>query len=360
MYKSFRVQNYRCFEDLELTDLARINLIAGKNNVGKTSLLEALFIYSNPRNPGLTLAVNVFRGLSFFKIEFGKVQGRTPWDTLFKDFDTTKLIRLSSEGTWKLEVRLLHDVEELAKVGPVLQSDGGLPSMTPETYRVIKLEAYGFGKETQTHYMILDRDGNKIIVPISPPMGFDSVFVAAKEQGTPESRQKNDTERFSNLKRLRKADLLVEALRAIEPRLRGLELLDDGIYGDVEGFDPPVPIAVMGGGVANLMSIVLAAGHSRNGSVFIDEIENGFHYSIQAEVWRAIAKAARDFNVQVFATTHSLEMIKAAHEAFKDDDPYDFRLHRLDRSKKTDKIEATTFDQETMEATAAKGFEVRG
>lgn len=45
MYKTFRVQNFRCFRDLTLTDLARVNLIAGKNNAGKTALLEAFLLF---------------------------------------------------------------------------------------------------------------------------------------------------------------------------------------------------------------------------------------------------------------------------------------------------------------------------
>ena len=46
MYKSFRVKNFRCFKDLQINDLGRVNLIAGKNNTGKTALLEAMYICS--------------------------------------------------------------------------------------------------------------------------------------------------------------------------------------------------------------------------------------------------------------------------------------------------------------------------
>ena len=43
MYKSFRVKNFRCFKDLQINDLGRVNLIAGKNNTGKTALMEAMY-----------------------------------------------------------------------------------------------------------------------------------------------------------------------------------------------------------------------------------------------------------------------------------------------------------------------------
>jgi|GEM_PF-3556082 AAA15 family ATPase/GTPase len=34
MFQSFAVRNFRCFSGLALTQLERVNLIAGKNNTG--------------------------------------------------------------------------------------------------------------------------------------------------------------------------------------------------------------------------------------------------------------------------------------------------------------------------------------
>src|SRR5260221_10422468 len=56
------LNNFRGFEVLDIKGLARINLIAGKNSVGKTSLLEALFLLSWIDNPGLPFSLNVLRG----------------------------------------------------------------------------------------------------------------------------------------------------------------------------------------------------------------------------------------------------------------------------------------------------------
>ena len=53
MYKSFNIENFRCFSELTLKPLERINLIAGKNNIGKTALLEALWIRHGYQNPEL-------------------------------------------------------------------------------------------------------------------------------------------------------------------------------------------------------------------------------------------------------------------------------------------------------------------
>lgn len=63
MYKSLELKNFRCFQRLEIQDLERVNVIAGTNNVGKTALLEALFLHCGAYNPALTVKVSAFRGI---------------------------------------------------------------------------------------------------------------------------------------------------------------------------------------------------------------------------------------------------------------------------------------------------------
>ena len=77
----------------------------------------------------------------------------------------------------------------------------------------------------------------------------------------------------------------------------------------------------------HLARLVLAVSDASNGIVLLDEIENGFHYSVLPNVWRLIESAANQFNTQVFATTHSIECVRAAHNTL---DSASFRLHRLD------------------------------
>jgi AAA15 family ATPase/GTPase len=102
-----------------------------------------------------------------------------------------------------------------------------------------------------------------------------------------------------------------------------------------------------------LLAIVNAPG----GTVLIDEIENGLHHSVMLKVWQAIAETARRSETQIFATTHSWECIRAAHEAFTKSGTYDFRLHRLDRLD--GKIKAITYDEEALAAAIKAELEVR-
>ena len=111
-------------------------------------------------------------------------------------------------------------------------------------------------------------------------------------------------------------------MQVIESTLKDLEILYDGyqaaIYADL-GMNQLMPLTSMGEGMNRMLSLVLAMSDSQVGVVFVDEIENGIHYSIQRRFWRAIFELSQEHKVQVFATTHSYEMIRAAYEAFSED-----------------------------------------
>lgn len=136
---------------------------------------------------------------------------------------------------------------------------------------------------------------------------------------------------------------------------------EPNIWVSVKGTNKPVPLKLMGEGINRFCNIAMNM-TSDVDYLFIDEIENGIHHSVQKDVWKAIGKVAREQDIQVFATTHSLEMIRAAYEAFKDENDIDFRYHRLDRDRDTGDIEAVTYNEFGMDAVAAFDFEyeVRG
>jgi hypothetical protein len=154
---------------------------------------------------------------------------------------------------------------------------------------------------------------------------------------------------FGKIETAKRQDEILPALRILEPRLQRLALAplagESVIYGDI-GLAKLVPIPFMGEGVGRVLSIVLAIANAPGGVVLIDEVENGLHYSVMKDVWKAMAVAARQMDVQVFASTHSYECIQAAHEAFTASGTYDLRLHRLERIN--EEIQVAGYDQEIL------------
>jgi len=379
MYRSFMIKNFRCFGELELKPLERVNLIVGMNNVGKTALLEALFLHVGPNNPGLSLAINAFRGIERFPVDPEEI-----WGWLFFDKRVSETIELTSsgehDGRHSLRIYLVEPQEsrmvlgDTGPTGPTGPQDrmgpqkpwGASPDETAFSKAIGSLTTVAGPRELKLEYQ--DAAGQigisrAFIVPpnevktehaqLGPlPMG---VFL-----GTHFRSLQEDAVRFSNLERVRRQDEVLTALQILEPRLSRLAVLVTSgvpmVCGDV-GLETLVPLPLMGEGMVRLLSMVLAIANASGGTVLIDEIENGLHYSVMIEVWKAIAHAARQSNAQIFATTHSWECVEAAHEAFMAAETYDFRLHRLERVGH--EIRSVTYDQKTLATAIATGLEVR-
>ncbi|MCL6557551.1 MAG: AAA family ATPase [Firmicutes bacterium] len=361
MYLSFKAINFRCFHELIMENLAPVNLIAGLNNAGKTALLEALFLHSGAYNPELVMRINTFRGMEpLFKFEPGRI-AETPWDSLFAGFDTTKEIELtgkSKTGSCRtLRLRVLREPVRHPGVMYIHPDQGKIREsvLSTETDLVLELE-YSEAKRQGKHYLFLGLAGVRVEPFPPPPPPFPAVFLAARSRISPVE----DAERYGRLEVAGKQEMLLKVLRAVEPRLRRLSVVVTGsipmIYGDL-GLGRLIPLPVMGEGMARLASIVLAIANTSNGVVLVDEVENGLHHSVLPKVWRLIGEATRTFNAQLFATTHSLECIEAAHRAFRSGGRYDFCLYRLENLGKSNRV--ITYDQETLEAALETDLEVR-
>jgi hypothetical protein len=172
-----------------------------------------------------------------------------------------------------------------------------------------------------------------------------------------------DATRFSQLDIKRGLDRVVDFLRVIEPQLIGLTSVvmpsqKPTVYADIKGVKRKVPVALLGDGMSKLLSIILAIATVDNGAVLIDEIDAGVHYSVLPKVWEGIFKAAKDFNCQIIATTHSYECLQAAYAgSSKAGAESDFSYIRLESDKNN--IIAKHYSHGVLGAALEQGWEVR-
>lgn len=367
MYTSFNVKNFRCFKDFVIKPLARVNLVAGKNNVGKTALLEALWLHAGPDVPNLGIRVDTFRGMP-------NPVPEELFRDLFHRFDRDGTIALSATGDWgkasrdlQIKVQDRQTTQVTLTAGTMGDEQAVEDRSTAQAIEssheiVLKYTDESGQLYTSRGWLVQQQVGPGIVtgsmrmsqerVPGRP----DPVYLAARHRPT----AREDADRFSKFEIETRENEIVEVLKLTEPRLKRLTIVAEHgsptVYGDT-GIGRLLPVPLMGDGMARLLSLALSFGTAQGAIVLFDEVENGLHHTIMADVWKALARFARNFNVQIVATTHSHECVRSAHEAFKEDEVYDFRLHRLDRSG--DDIKAVTFDQQMLETALQSGLELR-
>lgn len=119
-------------------------------------------------------------------------------------------------------------------------------------------------------------------------------------------------------------NLLVEALRILDERVRGVHVLTNP-----SGLEPLVlldrngagrqPVGSFGDGMKRLLTLAVAIVNSANGTLQIDEIDTGLHHSVLQQMWTLVLHSSRDRRVQLFATTHSHDCIQALRWALEVD-----------------------------------------
>ena len=164
--------------------------------------------------------------------------------------------------------------------------------------------------------------------------------------------------RFDAIQQKKQIHELINAIKKIEPNLLDLRLNSIGLLiGDI-GLNNLIPVNLMGGGTARFLSIALAMLDSKNGIVLIDEIDNGLHYSVQQTIWKAVLAWSEQLNVQVFATTHSIECIKAFKSCIKSSLFSDMsKLYRLERDDND--FRSIEFNTEDLTISIENDWEIR-
>jgi len=352
MLKSVSIRNFRVFDELSINHLSRINLIAGRNNAGKTSLLEALFLLAGGGNPQMAVNPYVTRGPDFPPSNGREMLRETLWKPMFTALDTSRIVEIAAEHAehGPLTLRMLLEGSKHIEIPLGNLSDFPTRVFHGEPALLFSFKS-GLQPAVERRIQVV---GQSIQVQQPDlPEPFTAVILS-----TSIASHQEDAERLGRLRRQKQGAQVLDALRIIEPRLQSIEENSASgspmIWGDID-LPELVPLAMMGEGITRLARLVLAIANAPSGLVLVDEIETGLHHSVLPDVWRAVDEAAKQFDTQVVATTHSYECIRAAHEALGSGDG--FLLHRLEASSKGNRC--VTYEPESIDAAMRHDLEVR-
>lgn len=359
MVKKLKIKNFKGLSELNVNDLSCVNLIGGRNNVGKTSLLEALFLFHDRANPHMFLRLHGFRGVLSV--------GLTPeamWAPIFTSYDLKHPIEISVESTNGENNKLIlqinnkyirQNIQGYTSFGqrPQIKTD-----INPPPSIALDITYKNGHKKDQTAHLLIESGSIGMHIDFMDFKPVETIFMAATSRIGPQE----DAVRFGKLDIKGELDEIINFIKeTIEPRLLNLSsiALEDQsvIHAQLEGISRKIPVSYMGDGMARLISIILAISNCENGSILIDEIENGIHYSVIPKIWKGILKASQKYNCQVFATTHSYECLESAIKGIDENSHDKFRYIRLERDN--DKLISNTYLFEELSASIAHGWEVR-
>ena len=344
-FQWLEVRNFRGFEHVRLDGLGQVNLIVGKNNAGKTTLLEAIRFYATGGAPRALWEILVGRD-EIVEAPAGEAEILDPADSpllaLFRG--RPELAAATSEIT------------VASNLGKLRASILWQPEDYPGSAFVVE------GKANREYRLDIDVRRAARSPLREPPATLADACVFVGSNGIPPEVWAG---MWDAIVLTDAEEDLIKSLRFLTPGIERMSLVGSGKrslripMAKVSGFRQAVPFRSLGDGVNRTLGLLVALASIRGGGVLlIDEVENGIHYSAQDELWRLLIDAATRFNVQVFATTHSSDCIRAFQRATAAaPGPATGVLTRLEQRK--GKIVATQFSEEELGIADSARIEVR-
>ena len=370
---TLNIERFRAFRHLRIESLGRITLITGRNNTGKSSILEALRILTSNASSYVIDSILRFREEDNRERE-GSIQsldseGLFPWSSLFNGFPkfSSKLepivitssggqrpIEMSVGAAWASEEQTKDGIRRLVLQQQDLFGDGdegeALPALVitvdgnqrlltlGSLRRVRNSISYGYNRiadEQNMPCVFVNAYGGEQTGTLGPL--WDKIVLSDYE---------ND---------------MVDALRIIDSGISAVAMVGDERQRRTAkvrsaNFPHSVPLRSFGDGMNRLFGIILSLINAKDGLLLIDEFENGIHHTIQADAWRAIFKLASRLDIQVVATSHSWDAIEAFQKAASETEEEGV-LIRL--SRKGDDIIPTLFRENELAVATRDRIEVR-
>jgi predicted ATPase len=376
MLSSLTIRNFRGLEDLNVPHLGRVNLIVGKNNSGKSSILEALRIYAQQASQTLLdeLVAAHDETLRTQMSATADEDEQVPYENFFtgRRFPTSKdgaIYIGDKEGREYLKISHSYYQEERSVDSLGFSTVRRIPMAKNELDDEEANQALlvSSAKRDQPKWLGISDSPRRGRAPNPDPLALPVGYVPTSILPSSSLADLWDSIALTNYD-----DVVRAGLRIIEPRVEGVAFVKrdnprSRFEGErtaiikLQGSDRPVTLNSMGDGMVRVLQLLLLLVPAKGGLYLVDEFENGLHYSVQEKVWEMIFELAKTTNIQVFATTHSWDCIEAfKNVAARSDEPAIlFRVGKSIKTSEKGKVIATAFDKAALAQITQLEAEVR-
>jgi hypothetical protein len=321
MLSSLKISNYKAHREIAMLGLGRVNLLLGRNNAGKTAILEAVFLEQFHSNPKAGFEeLNVLRGIQ---------SNDFVWESVFHRFNLAQpavieTVRDGATHTLRMSAMHTHAIQK--------SSSGILTGSSEARPDGILCQYFSSDKSVNVEVVISAKRGRGEEQKRQDSLRNSAVsFIPSRARYDVRS----ESIRFGIIESRREEQVVLDALKLIEPRISVVRTIQTSTGPEIVvdiGEKKLVPITWMGDGMLRMFSIITAVALTPGGTVLIDEVENGLHYSVMPKLWATVLSVAEARGVQIFAATHNDEMIQAVVTALQPNRLGQLRAYRTDRS----------------------------
>lgn len=380
MLNSLTIKNFRLLKDFQVEKLGRVNLIVGKNNSGKSSVLEALRIYAGNANQELLENIAQAHDEKCFLDKDAKqgIGGSLPYEGLFTGRifpkDDRPILIGETDNDDALKIYHVYKVEREYVSTDVDGNKETIKGPVSVSHRELVN-----GSQILGEGLLVKKDGNAVGIDFNVissdfrrflkiENALPCSFIPTQLLTTNELANDWDSIALTELE-----NTVRDAMKIILPEFENITFVNDSSYTEgksirriakvkIKGLDRPVPLNSLGDGMLRILQISLKLVTAKGGFLLIDEFENGLHYSVQEKVWNLLFTMAEALDIQIFATTHSWDCIESfAKVAFekKDIEGVLFRVGKSVRTSDKGRVIATVFDEEQLYNITQSDVEVR-
>lgn len=370
---SLEIRGFRAFDQLQIDRLGRVNLIVGKNNVGKSCLLEALRLYAHRGAPQTLLRTleardelgEVIEGKSvesyiralghlFYGWRIFREYGRTD-EFIISPLETTHSKLVISTAWYYADQNggrnVLRRIDPRQPLLIDVEPENTLPGLDikfgEEDVLSVTLDRFFAG----IPYSLLrgSRQVDEVPCRFISSDGLSHRKIAALWDDIALQPEESDV--------LKGLDILSPNIERLNLLGRGEQRAERIPMVRIKEAPIPIPLRSLGEGMNRLFGILLALANAKHGLLLIDEVDSGLHYAVHKDLWRLIFQVAQRLDVQVFATTHSWDCIAGFQQSAQELAQATGMLIRLENRQ--GHIVPVVFDEDRLAIATRQDIEVR-
>ncbi len=321
MLHELEIQGFRCFPSLTAKPLGRVNLLVGKNNAGKTAFLDAVELLMS-FGPGLRWASLLRRKESSRHTVENEQTGSLVSELYVYPLNFFHGYQFVQDQTCVISS---HDSK--------IEMSCGILPLGNYKRPTINVNRVGFPFSSGSSSYDMDLGGAHRLHYVKENEEFFDRFV----RFLPTTRMDTHdmTALWDEVQAMDEDNLVLDALKYIDPNVARLLARGEGdqrrFWVRLRGQSDLVRLSSVGDGMRHILALALNVAMSGDGYLLIDEIDTGLHFSVMTKMWRMLIESAKRLNVQIFATTHSMDCIQALAEVHQQMKltTEDLMLHRL-------------------------------